>query len=141
MVSSPNNDGPCFKFNLIFTQSLSQRRQCHLIPSKDLSSPLEHMYCMWQKELDDCVRTHEICKVTVQIALLFSLIHWRNPKYFVPGYPKVDCTAYDARLRMQLQQEGYHCLNPGTTGQALINVLVCPKLVIFLAGDNSQDNL
>lgn len=82
---------------------------------------------MWPKEPDGCVRTHEICKVTVQVALLFRLIHWRNPKYFLPGYPRVDFTAYGAGLRMQLQQEDYHCLNPGTTGQALINVLVSQK--------------
>lgn len=95
------------------------------------------MYCMWQKEFDGCVRTHKICKVTVQAALLFRLIHWRNPKYFVPSYPRVDFTAYGARLRMQLQQEDYHCLNPVTTGKALINVLVCPKMAMFIAGANN----
>lgn len=102
--------------------------------------PAEHMCCMWQKELGGCVKTHQR-HVTAQVALFFRLIHWRNRKYFVPGYPRVDFTAYGVRLSLQLQQEGYHCLNPGTIGQDLIDVIVCPKTVMFIVGENSQNNL
>lgn len=41
--------------------------------------------------------------------------------------PAVDFPPYGVRRSIQLEQEGYCCINPGTTGQALINVLVCPK--------------
>lgn len=53
----------------------------------------------------------------------------------------VDFPPYGVRRSIQLEQEGYCCTNPGTTGQALINVLVCPKMVVFISGSNSQNNL
>lgn len=53
----------------------------------------------------------------------------------------VDFPPYGVRHNMQSQQESYYCANPGTTGQALINVLVCPKMVMFTSGANSQNNL
>lgn len=45
-----------------------------------------------------------------------------------------DFPSYDVRHSMQLQREGYHRTNPGSSEQALINMLLCPVMVMFTTG-------
>jgi len=126
---SAHNDGPWF--NLVFTQNLSQRRQCHLMPSKDFP-PAEHVCCTQQKKLDGCMRTHER-QVRLQSRLPHSLDLSTGEilSSLCLVTQAVDFPLYGARQNMQLQQEGYQRTSAGTTGQALINVLVCPTMVLF----------